>query len=582
MKNLFIYIALLVPFFMFAQELDEAYLESLPEGVKEDVLEKAKLRDELEKPVYRRASTMIDKEIDEDEDEDEDRTLRFGEKIFDQMQTSFMPVNEPNLDSSYVLDFGDVLEVQMIGQKDSISELPLKRDGSINIPEIGKVNLGGLSLGSAISLIKNKVKNSLIGTEVFVTLVNVRDIQVLISGNAFNPGLYTLNGNSNVLHALSMAGGIDENGSYRSVNIVRDNKNIFTMDLYDIFIFGKSDYGPRLRSGDSIFVKPYQNVVNISSGVKRPGLYELIEGENFSDLINFANGYTSSADKDYMAVESLNKESISFKRIDSTLLDEIEVKDGDSLIIREYKYRKVSIEGAVVLPGEYTITEGESLSSIIKRAGGYKDFAYPFGGFLDNKRTKEINEIAKEKLYSKFIENILLKTDLASNEAFPLILEELRNTPVSGRIMAEFDVDLISQNPSLDTTLEDGDKILIPYITQQVYVYGEVNNTGTIRYKAGRDLSYYLKNVGGIKESADTDNIFVVFPNGKTFQNNQTGRLAFFENLSEDTNIYPGSIIYVPKKSNLAEPVQVAAIWAPIISSLALSLTSLSVLNNNP
>lgn len=117
-----------------SQELDEAYLNSLPEGVRKDVEERLKAKDELEKPVYRRASTFIDKE-------NTDNSLRFGSAFFDVMQTSFMPINEPNLDPSYILDFGDILEIQLIGQKDIIDTYAISRDGSINLPDIGKLNL---------------------------------------------------------------------------------------------------------------------------------------------------------------------------------------------------------------------------------------------------------------------------------------------------------------------------------------------------------------------------------------------------------------------------------------------------------
>ena len=124
-----------------------------------------------------------------------------------------MPINEPNLNSTYILDFGDVIEIQIIGQEDSIQEYIINRDGSINISDLGKIVLSGLSLNEASSLIKNKVKNIYIGTEAFITLKNIRDISILISENAYNPGIYTLNGNSNMLHALTMAGGINEFGS---------------------------------------------------------------------------------------------------------------------------------------------------------------------------------------------------------------------------------------------------------------------------------------------------------------------------------------------------------------------------------
>ena len=207
MKKIFLYAFFIISTGLYSQELDKAYLASLPENVRADVLDEIAEKEKKDIPVYRRPSSMIEKPLVD--------STRFGAQIFDMMQTSFMPINEPNFDSSYVLDFGDTLEIQLVGQQNSIDELSIKRDGSINISEIGKVFVAGLSLESASSLIKNRISNAYIGIEAFVTLVNIRDIQVLITGNAYNPGIYTLNGNSNLLHALSMAGGINDSGSYR-------------------------------------------------------------------------------------------------------------------------------------------------------------------------------------------------------------------------------------------------------------------------------------------------------------------------------------------------------------------------------
>ena len=575
-KNFLLILTLTLVFNSNAQELDDAYLESLPEGVRNDLEAKMEAKDNMEKPQYRRASTMIDKQMEERE-----KSERFGHNIFDLMQSSFMPINEPNLDSSYVLDFGDVLLLQLVGTKNKIEEMPVERDGSVNIPDIGKVFVSGLSLESASSVIKNRISTAFIGSEAFISLTNVRDIQVLVSGNAFNPGIYTLNGNSNVLHALSMAGGIVDDGSYRLIDVIRNGEIIYTLDLYDFFISATGSFSKRLRTGDSIFVRPAESLVSVSTGVKRPGLYELLSDETFEDLIFYANGLSKNADTTYIAIERLNKEDVRLIKLDEVnKLNEIVALNGDTLFIKEFIYSEVTLSGAIEVPGRYIIREGETLSGLIKRAGGYKDTAYPFGGHLENIRAQEINELAKEKLYNQYLENILLRSETSDNNSLPLILEELRDTEASGRVIAEFNLDAIRDNSRLDTTLEDGDEILIPYITQQVYIYGEINNDGTIRYKAGENPSYYIKNGGGTKRTADTENIFIIHPNGETVQINRNNRLSFL-NANTGLDVYPGSIIFVPRKSALDDPIQVASIWAPIVSSLALSLTSLSVLNTN-
>ena len=148
----------------------------------------------------------------------------FGSEFFNSMQTSFMPISAPNLDDSYVLDFGDVLRIQLLGQKDLIDSYKLKRDGSINLPDIGQINLAGLSLGEASKLIKSKVNQAYIGTDSFISLENIRDVSVLLAGDVFNPGIYTLNGSSNMLHALNVAGGIGAYGSYRRIKLIRMKK----------------------------------------------------------------------------------------------------------------------------------------------------------------------------------------------------------------------------------------------------------------------------------------------------------------------------------------------------------------------
>ena len=587
MKKIFLSALLLASAGLHSQELDEAYLASLPESVRNDVLEKMTDREELDKPVYRRPSSMINKNYCSDADAGADdcipKSNRFGAKIFDMMQTSFMPINEPNFDSSYILDFGDTLEIQLIGQKNSIEKLSIKRDGSINIPEIGKISVAGLSLDEVSSLIKGKIANAYIGIEAFVSLVNIRDIQVLITGSAYNPGIYTLNGNSNLLHALSMAGGIDEKGSYRKIELIRDDTVINTIDLYDIFIHGKSGFGQRLRSGDSILIKPSNDLVTISGAVKRPGIYELTPDEYYSDLFAYGNGFSPSADIDTLRVERLNKDEVEFIYIsDLKDLSSIKPVSGDRLNVRSYVRKSVTISGAVNTPGRYVISRGETLSSLIEKAEGYKDDAYPFGGILTNKRAEAINAAAVDKLYTSFVQKLISKGDaLFASESLPFILAELKKSTISGRIMAEFDVDAINASPELDTNLEDGDSVIIPISTQQIYIFGEVNNPGAIRYKPGQSIQDYLVSSGGVLESADNTNIFVVHPNGELNRLQNTSRLSFINKRGNDVLIYPGSVIYIPRAVLSRDPALVASIWAPIVSALALSITSLSVLDNN-
>jgi protein involved in polysaccharide export with SLBB domain len=582
MKKIFLLALLVVSATIYSQDLDEAYLQSLPENVREDVLNKIEEEDSLDEPVYRRASTFVDKDEDKDEDDDIDNIL-FGSNFFDVMQTSFMPINEPNLDSSYVLDFGDILEIQLIGQKDQIDNYSINRDGSINLPDIGKLNLSGLSLNDASNLIKAKVSSAYIGTEAYISLKNIRDINILIVGNAYNPGIYTLNGNSNMLHAISMAGGINDIGSYRNINLIRSGKVIDTLDIYEVLVFGKYNFSNGLRSGDSIVVGPREKTVSIESGVMRPASFEIKNNETFDDLLKFANGFS----------KDINLEQLLIKRVSGGIsnviyvtLDEMrsfELINNDSIFIQEYKVDTVSIMGSVNNPGIYKFTRGTTLSEAIKKSGGYDSSAYPFGGYLENKKALEINEISKDRLYDKFLTNLIMNsggTSLMQDSGLMGVLSQIKDSESTGRVIAEFDLDIISSDSSKDTILEDGDKIYIPQLTQQVFIQGEVSNSGAIRYAPGQDIDYYINKSGGALLTADLDNIFIVHPNGETQNFANKSRLSFILEDNNNELIYPGSIIYIPQRTNFANSLQTASIWAPIISSIALSLTSLSVLNN--
>ncbi len=569
---------LLLPSIIVSQEIDEAYLESLPDDVRSEVMEKIEAKELVEMPVYRRASTFIDKE-----EEDIEKSKIFGSNFFDTIQSSFMPVNEPNLDPSYVIDFGDVLKIQLIGQENSIETYSISRDGSINIPDIGKLVLSGLSLSEASKFIKAKIKNVYIGTEAFISLENIRDINILIVGNAYNPGIYTLNGNSNLLHALNMAGGLNEYGSFRKIDLIRDGEVLESLDIYKLLVFGEHNLSLGLRSGDTIVVNSVGDIISVETGTKRTGKFEIKDGETFKDVLNFANGFNSNADISSIRINRVINGEVEVQNYSINDFYDLELINNDSIYIKEYKIKSVRIQGEINEPGNYLIDEDVKLSDLIKIAGGYSDRAYPFGGYLDNKKAAEVNELSKQKLYNTFINNYLLNFRGASSDSseMELILNQIRETPTSGRVIAEFDIDILEAKPQLDTMLEDGDIITIPPITQQVYIQGQVSNPGAVRYSPNKDIKHYLKTSGGTLDNADIKNIFIVHPNGETININNRVSLAYLREDNDVNLIYPGSIIYVPQSTNFANSLEIASVWAPIIGSLALSLTSLSVLNNN-
>ena len=499
MKQPFFQIVFLLLFFSslnFAQDFDQSFLKSLPANVAEDLLKRSNDQKDLTETQYRRPSTFIEKP--------DISSNRFGMKVFSMMQSTLMPINEPNYDSSYVLDFGDEVEIQLVGQRSSSTRMVIKSDGSITIKiHFEKIYVLGLSLSEASELLKAKVNDSFIGVEAFLTLVNVRDIQVLVTGNVFNPGPYTLNGNSNIFHALSVSGGPSEIGSFRSIDLIRNGNKIESIDLYESLIYGKTIFNTRLRSGDMVFVNPVKNLVSLNGAFKRPGEYEFLEGEKGSIALEFANGISAFADTNTIKLERIvNGRVAQIPIIGIHGLSELVFNDSDILFVREYPFRKVEIRGAVQNPGVYLMNEGDNMFDAIAKSGGYTINAYPFGGVYQSKEAHEINEMAAEELYQDYLDELInLSQSNISNppilsEESVAITEDLKELDVTGRVIADF-INTEQTDPIL---VKDGDIIIIPEITNQVYVYGEIASEGAALFSQGLDAEYYINKKGGIKK----------------------------------------------------------------------------------
>lgn len=562
--------------FVHSQELSQEFLQTLPQGIQNDVLNRIKEQGENIEPRYSSIETQTKLEK-----EKKIKSDIFGSNFFSTYQSTFMPINEPNLSSEYILDFGDTVEIQLIGQEDFNKELQIKRDGSINLPDIGKLKIGGLSLGEAISFIKAKVKSSFIGTEVFVSLTSLRDINVLVSGNAYSPGIYTISGNSNILHAIGVAGGINQYGSYRSINLIRNQEVIETLDMYDVLITGTYSSKTKLQSGDIIFVEPVKKLVAIDGAIKRPATYELKAEQSLSDTINYANGIDIRADMSNIFLDRILDGKVKPIQIYNIKeLDTIKAEDGDKIFIRKHSYRSVDIEGSVLKPGRYLMSEGETIDDLLKKAGGYTENAYPFGAVYEKQTALNINKMADEILYEKFLDNIISmsqNTPAGITGISPIIdlTENLKDSKPNGRIVIDI------EKESANVYIADGDKLIIPEKSDHIYIYGEVSYEGALNYDSSKTLDDYIAQSGGLKQNADDKAIYILHPNGDT-QRSKLKKSLFQSSPKQDLVLYPGSIIFVPRQiDDAASKRIVAQAYVNILGNIGIALASLASINNN-
>lgn len=589
-----------------SQGLDSSFLNSLPEDIKEDLIKKnseqglnsqenykpylysSKLyqAEELIKLKERLELDLIELERRINLDDSliiDDGLKLFGSDFFNTFQTSFMPTNEPNPDSDYFLDTGDVLNIQLVGSEDDIDNYIIDGDGSISLKDIGKVIIAGMSLGEASSLIKSKINSVYIGTEAFISLSEIRDVNVLVTGNAKNPGIYTLTGNSNILHAISAAGGISEFGSYREINLVRNNKIIESLDVYDLLINGQYNLKKRLRSGDVIFVEARKSIVTIDGAVFRPAKYEVLDEQNLDSVIKFANGIKRTADLQNVSLERILDGALkTIPIINKSQFKSISALDGDLIYIREHPYREAKISGAVMKPGTYIMSADESINNLIEKAGGYTKNAYLFGAIYINDDAKKINKKANDVLYEEFLDNIISISQRNVNGNYDLtpivqLTKEIKNNDDNGRVI----IDLQDEDTLKLYSVMEGDNLFIPEISNVVYVYGETSSEGAVMYSENKNVDYYVKKSGGFKRFADKESIYILHPNGES-QLYIAKRNIFESSPKSAISIMPGSIIFVPKELDESTPRRLAAqAYVSILGNLGIALASLSSINNN-
>tara|TARA_X000000950_G_scaffold286534_1_gene395713 strand:- start:3080 stop:4906 length:1827 start_codon:yes stop_codon:yes gene_type:complete len=589
--------------YFLAQDVNDDFINSLPGSVKSDVLKEMAAAEEAVETYYTPDTSIEKPEVIlkrlmqemysleqriQGENTNSNITLkRFGDLIFKSIQSSFMPINEVAANDNYILGPGDMVAIQLVGEINKTFEAYIRNDGSINLPSVGKYIIAGMQLDKADEFIRNAINQRLVGTESFLSLKELRDIQVLIVGNVESPGMYTLNGYSNALNALSVSGGISDSGSYRNISIKRQNKVISSFDLYEVFIFGNIPNDIYLKSGDSIVVGSIQKEVSIEGGVSNPAIYELKENETLQDLINFSGGLNLFVNE--------GKNEIRIKKNSRSGLDIFDAKSipknysltsGDSVFISYYKPinmspKLVSITGNVENPGEYIIKDENTLSDLIKIAGGYSADAYPYGGIFIRESLKKAETEYNEKIYNGLVSFLTQNSEVIgdSGQSLQFLIGELKNQKPIGRLSTEFNLLKIKQDPNLDITLENGDDIFIPQQTDQIYILGEINQPGGRRYNADLSINEYITSAGGVTDFG-SNKIIIIQPDGNSSSYTLRNGIGLNFNLNK-ISIYPGSLIYVPRDYKKLSGIELASTLSPIVSSIALSLASLNAINAN-
>jgi protein involved in polysaccharide export with SLBB domain len=310
-------------------------------------------------------------------------SLVFGSELFDNPTLNFEPNLKLATPVNYVLGPGDELQVSVYGVQEFNASIPVTMEGKLNIQYVGEISVAGMTIEAATQKIKGamaRVYSTVPSgqSQVGVSLSRIRTIKVTLIGSK-QPGNYSISSLATVYNALFLGGGPGKNGSYRNIELLRNNKVYKNIDIYKFLVNGNQADNVGLKDNDVIRIPAYTQRVTVEGQVKRPGIFEMKAGETFKDLLSFASGFNEFA---YTAsVNVLQKTSKEFKVKDIKQSEYGSYKPlaGDvfrvSKILNRFENR-IKIEGAVFRPDTYSFYEGMRISDLIAQADGLKEDAY--------------------------------------------------------------------------------------------------------------------------------------------------------------------------------------------------------------
>jgi protein involved in polysaccharide export with SLBB domain len=399
--------------------------------------------------------------------------LIFGSELFDNPTLNFEPDLKLATPMNYVLGPGDELQVSVYGVQEYNASIPVSVEGKITIDYVGQIAVSGISVEVATQKIKAaiaKVYSTVRSgqSQVSVSLSQIRTIKVTIVGGK-QPGNYSISSLATVYNALHLAGGPGKNGSYRNIELIRNNKVFKNIDIYRFLVKGDQSDNVSLKDNDVIRIPAYSDRVVVEGEVKRPGIFEMKKGEKFSDLLNFASGFNEFA---YTAsVNVVQKTGKEFKvhDINESDFNTYLPQSGDVFKITKILNRfenRIKIEGAVFRPDYYSFNEGMRISDLVTRAEGLKEDAY-------TKRARIIR----------------LKTDLTT---------EIVNIDLASALSGDLNADIELKREDIITVYS----ILDFREEYKVTIDGEVKNPGEYEYFENLTLNDLVVQVGGLTGSA--------------------------------------------------------------------------------
>lgn len=438
----------------------------------------------------------------------------YGTSLFRNKSLTFEPNLRIPTPPNYVLGTGDELRASITGYAAKDYTLLVSEEGTVKLEHFAPIYVNGLTVNEAKAKLRQRLGTLYAGLNngslnLDLTLAKVKSIKVTVIGEVTHPGTYTVSSLATLFNVLYQSGGPTNIGSFRNIQLIRNNKVIHRLDLYEFLQKGLLTGDVGLKDQDVVMIPTSEIIVKITGEVKRPMRYELKSGEGMKDLLAYSGGFTETAYKASLTLKRKTDKELEIRNI--AIDNDVSLKNGDELhagaILDRYTNR-VEISGAVFRPGQYALDQNlQTVAQLIKKADGLREDAFKGRAILKRER---------ENLDPEFIALDLNKI-LNEGEDFKLKREDV----LIIRSVAE---------------LREARKVTIS---------GEVNQTGEYDFTENLTVSDLVFMAGGFKQGAAAGRIEVA-RRLYNDQNNEATVQIFDLSINQDLSIVEKSFVLQP------------------------------------
>jgi len=485
---------------------------------------------------------------------------RFGQDLLLEASRDFAAPATSAVPPDYRLNIGDTVVLYLTGAVDGTVEREIDNDGNIYLPSVGTIKVAGVRYADLRATLVRAIGAEYRFFDVNVTMRSLRGVRVYVTGFANNPGAFTLSSLATAINAVLQAGGPNSGGSFRSVKIYRNGREIADLDLYRLLRGGLRDGDLVLQNEDVLFIPPVGEQVAVIGSVQEEAIYELRAGETLADALRLAGGANVLADADrmilYRTSDLTNREPIEVPMAEAAMRP---AKGGDliELLSRGTLLQPIArqsivvrIEGEVERPGNYYVRPNTSLDEVLALAGGVTSRAYLFGTRLERFSVRQQQRKSFDEALEQFRFAIAAApleggsdqgagrraAEFASAQS---ALDLLAAREPDGRVI--LDLTPTSTNLPTGALLEQNDRIVIPAMPSTVGVFGAVYRPGSFLIEGrGRKLGEYIVQAGGPLRAADRRRAFVVRANGEV--------LIHAKGMAK-AEALPGDVVFMPVRT---------------------------------